>query len=96
MARHGVSGYRAKSNVQIGKIKRQSPICAQDLDVLSKIGQIILLDLAGQSGDASRRHDQFVARAFPLYLSMKKKRKTKNSRLGKVSAPKRSRRSIVP
>lgn len=39
-----------------------------DLEVLAEVRQIVLLNLAGQSGDTSWRDDQSVARAIFLYL----------------------------
>lgn len=59
------------------------PISIQDFDVLVEIGQIILLDFASQSGNASRGNDQSVGRAVFLYLFVKEK---KNNVLVQVSA----------
>lgn len=71
-----------KKSVQISKMI--FPILSvQEFNVLFDIGQIVLLDLARQPGDASRGDDQSVGQAVLLYLRWKK-----INILGQVSAQK--------
>lgn len=62
-------------------------LSVQNFNVLVDIGQIVLLDLASQPGDASRGNDQSVGRAVLLYLFVEEKKKKKS--MFQVSAQKK-------